>query len=225
MVACSAFVPCGHLDHTGSVGTLLEGCGLPFLRLRLQHRLDGSLDRHRLTEGEVLADLVLGEFAVHDLGEIKEMNAKLDAFEQYIHDCGLYSVEDMRPINETRMAARWKLGKALAAVERNQGKRTDLTSRPEAAKLKGLLKTIGLDEKTARKAQRIGAMPDEEMARAFEQARSPPAARHYLDGVFDSVGAASAWARLPDVRRRYLVAEGGGAAGAVDCSTWRCWCR
>jgi hypothetical protein len=85
-----------------------------------------------------------------------------------MHDCGLYSVEDMRPINETRMAARWKLGRALAAVERNRGKRTDLTSRPEAAKLKGLLKAIGLDEKVARKAQRIGCMPDEEMASVFE---------------------------------------------------------
>lgn len=54
-----------------------------------------------------------------------------------MHDCWLYSVEDMRPINETRMAARWKLGKALAAVERNPGKRTDLTSLPLATRLKG----------------------------------------------------------------------------------------
>jgi hypothetical protein len=29
-----------------------------------------------------------------------------------------HSVEDMRPINELRMAARWKLGRALAKVER-----------------------------------------------------------------------------------------------------------
>jgi hypothetical protein len=34
-----------------------------------------------------------------------------------MHDCGLYSIEVMRPINETRMAARWKLGQALAKVE------------------------------------------------------------------------------------------------------------
>jgi len=54
--------------------------------------------------------------------EIKEIGAKLDAFEQYMHDCGLYNIEDMRPINEARMAARWKLGRALAKIDRAQGK-------------------------------------------------------------------------------------------------------
>jgi hypothetical protein len=96
-----------------------------------------------------------------------------------MHDCGLHSVEDMRPFNETRMVARWKLGRALAAVEPNPGKRTDLTSQPRDARLKGLLKTIGLDETVARKAQRIGCMPGEEMARAFEQARSEARLLHY----------------------------------------------
>jgi hypothetical protein len=48
-------------------------------------------------------------------------------------------------------------------------------------------------------------------------ARSPPAARHHLNDV-RSAGAVSAWARLPDVRRRALVGEGGDVAGAVDCS-------
>jgi hypothetical protein len=35
-----------------------------------------------------------------------------------VHDCGLYSIEDMRPINELRTVARWKLGRSLAATER-----------------------------------------------------------------------------------------------------------
>jgi hypothetical protein len=35
-----------------------------------------------------------------------------------MHDCGLYSIEDMRPVNETRMLARWKLGRALVKEER-----------------------------------------------------------------------------------------------------------
>jgi hypothetical protein len=47
--------------------------------------------------------------------------------------------------------------------------------------LKGLLKTIGLDETVARKAQRIGCMPDEEMARAFDQARSEARLLHYSE--------------------------------------------
>jgi hypothetical protein len=32
-----------------------------------------------------------------------------------VEACGLYSKEDMREVNETRMEARWFLGKALAA--------------------------------------------------------------------------------------------------------------
>jgi hypothetical protein len=32
-----------------------------------------------------------------------------------MHDCGLYAIEDMRPVNELRMRARWKLGRALKA--------------------------------------------------------------------------------------------------------------
>jgi hypothetical protein len=43
------------------------------------------------------------------------------AFEQYMHDCGLYGIEDMRPVNELRMKARWKLGAALAKVTRALG--------------------------------------------------------------------------------------------------------
>jgi hypothetical protein len=43
---------------------------------------------------------------------------------------GLYSIEDMRPINETRMRARWKLGRALALVERAPEGRPSNTVKP-----------------------------------------------------------------------------------------------
>jgi hypothetical protein len=74
----------------------------------------------------------------------------------------------MRPVNETRMAARWKLGRALAKVERatapGKGKMA-LTS------LTSLLQKLSLTKPIALEAQRIGCMPDEEMARLFEEAR------------------------------------------------------
>jgi hypothetical protein len=73
-----------------------------------------------------------------------------------MHDCGLYSVEDMRPINEARMAARWKLGKALAAVERLPGGRGKKTSHDEKS-FSNLLKALDLDKSVAIKAQRIPA--------------------------------------------------------------------
>jgi hypothetical protein len=102
--------------------------------------------------------------------EIKDINAKADAFEQYMHDCGLYSVEDMRPINELRMIARWKLGRALAQVERatHPGK-----GKVASGGLTSLLVRLALDRQTSMEAQRIGCMPDDEMAQAFDQANTP----------------------------------------------------
>lgn len=97
-----------------------------------------------------------------------------------MHDCGLYSIEDMRPINETRMAARWKLGKALAQVERLPGGRGKNTSGDQKS-FSGLLKALDLDKSAAMEAQRIGCMPDEEMARAFDQARSEARLPHYSE--------------------------------------------
>ena len=105
--------------------------------------------------------------------EIKEIGAKLDAFEQYMHDCGLYNIEDMRPINEARMAARWKLGRALAKIDRAQGNRTS-----ERGFTK-FITDLGLTKPTAQEAQRIGCLPDEEMARIFEEARNEVRLLHH----------------------------------------------
>jgi hypothetical protein len=67
---------------------------------------------------------------------------------------------------ELRMAARWKLGRALAKVERKPGARTDIsTSSGSQIKLYvGLFKDLKLDKMAAQEAQGIGCMPDEEMA-------------------------------------------------------------
>src|SRR5258706_15059270 len=111
--------------------------------------------------------------------EIIEISAKLDAFEQYMHDCGLYSIEDMRPINETRMKARWKLGALLAETARQPG-----PGRGKEKKLSGFtsfLKTIGLTKPTAQAAQRIGALPDAKLAKAFSDARIAGRLLHFND--------------------------------------------
>jgi hypothetical protein len=87
----------------------------------------------------------------------------------------------MRPINELRMRARWKLGGALAQVERapvGRGKKA-LTG------LTNLLGRLGLSKPTAMEAQRIGTMPDEELSartehRAEEEVRR---ARQVHDGA------------------------------------------
>jgi N6-adenosine-specific RNA methylase IME4 len=112
--------------------------------------------------------------------EIIEISAKLDAFEQYMHDCGLYSVEDMRPINETRMRARWKLGRALAEVQRDSGPGRGNIEK----KLSGFtsfLADLGMTKPTAQAAQRIGTLPANELAKAFDQWRERGELLHYAD--------------------------------------------
>jgi hypothetical protein len=86
-----------------------------------------------------------------------------------MHDCGLYSIEDMRPVNEMRMTARWKLGRALAKIERAStgpaGKRVRLSS------LTQLLESLGLTKQTANDAEHIGTLPEKELRSAFAEWR------------------------------------------------------
>jgi hypothetical protein len=62
-------------------------------------------------------------------------------------------IEDMQPINELRMAARWKLGRALAKVERLPGGRGNKTSDDQKS-FSNLLKVLDLDKSLAMEAQR-----------------------------------------------------------------------
>jgi len=82
----------------------------------------------------------------------------------------------MRPVNELRMKARWKLGAALAKVERatHPGK-----GKVASASLTSLLTRLTLDRQTAMEAQRIGTMPDEELEKAYDKARREARLLHY----------------------------------------------
>lgn len=116
-----------------------------------------------------------------DPAEIKQINAQADAFEQYMHDCGLYSIEDMRPVNELRMGARWKLGRALAqhirlSVRGPAREKEGVTALPSFA---ALIQRLDLTKPVVVAAQRIGCMPDEEMAALFEEARREARLLHY----------------------------------------------
>ena len=67
------------------------------------------------------------------------------------------------------MLARWKLGRALAKIERHQGAKT---LSHDATKFRDFLKSLGLDKDSASRAQRIGALPPDERDAAFAEARS-----------------------------------------------------
>lgn len=148
-----------------------------------------------------------------DPAEIKDINAKLDAFEGYMHDCGLYSVEDMRPVNELRMRARWKLGGALAGVERNRGARNDLTSGSKATRFSKLLKAIGLEGKVALRAQRIATMPDAELLKAYDLARKEARLLHYSELI---VIARPYWYKANRETKHRSIHAGAAAKRSLD---------
>ena len=77
-----------------------------------------------------------------------------------MRSAGLYSTEQIRPVNELKMRARHKLWRLLAAVVRGagpgRGKKTD-GARPSFS---AYIKEIGLHKQSAQEAQRIGTLPD-----------------------------------------------------------------
>jgi len=103
-----------------------------------------------------------------DPADIKDINAKTDAFEQYMHDCGLYGIEDMRPVNELRMRARWKLGKALAKLYRAAGPGREKKMSADKTSFRAFLTELDLDKSLAVGAQRIGALPEPELVKACD---------------------------------------------------------
>jgi len=89
-----------------------------------------------------------------------------------MRDAGLYSRDQIRVINETRMWAFWKLGKLLAKVDRGsgpgRGKKVDVLHPSFRAFIAAL--DPPLDGNRAKEHQRIGTMPQREMEKAIAQA-------------------------------------------------------
>ena len=81
-----------------------------------------------------------------------------------------YRNEGIRPVNEMKMRARWKLGRALAEVERGagpgRGKKTD-AARPS---FMTYINSLGLKKQSAQEAQRLGTLPEDELEAALAQA-------------------------------------------------------
>jgi hypothetical protein len=97
-----------------------------------------------------------------------------------MHDCGLYSVEDMRPVNELRMMARWKLGGALAKMDRSNWVGPSMRG-AQRGFWRWAQEELGLHSTVAVAAQRIGTMPDDELAKAFDEARKAERLLHYSE--------------------------------------------
>jgi hypothetical protein len=103
--------------------------------------------------------------------QVIEIEAKIAALENYMRDAGLYSTEEIRPVNEARMRARWRLGQLLAEIERGPPGPTPKDKGGSRPYLKTHLREIGLAATAAKEAQRIAALPESEFAKALARAR------------------------------------------------------
>jgi len=105
--------------------------------------------------------------AAKDPEQIHRAEAEINSIQVLMRDGGLFKIEEIRPVNEALMFGRWKLGRALAAVEREK-------ARPGKTALSGLtplLERLHLTRPTAMAAQRIGTLPEDELEKIFAEYR------------------------------------------------------
>jgi N6-adenosine-specific RNA methylase IME4 len=102
---------------------------------------------------------------------IMQLAKMADAIEDLMHAAGLYKPQQIMPVNHDRMYARWKLGQALAKVERGHGPGRGKKDQHDAESFKSYLKTLELEWTAAQRAQRIGTLPSGELDKLFEEQR------------------------------------------------------
>ncbi len=113
--------------------------------------------------------------------KILKIEADLDLMENWMKETGLYDIDEIRPVNEIRMWARWKLGAALAKMERGtgpgRGKKvlTDLTS------FRAYIKKLGITPPTSMQAQRIATLPENELEKELTRAAKLAKLTHFVD--------------------------------------------
>jgi N6-adenosine-specific RNA methylase IME4 len=102
-----------------------------------------------------------------DCAKAAGLVAIADTLEEAMENAGYRrNTEALRPANEVRFEARWKLGQLLAKMERQVG-RPQKSS--QAGTIKAYLKEIGLDKNRANECERIAAIPEPKLRKAFEE--------------------------------------------------------
>jgi len=137
--------------------------------------------------------------------ELVRIEVEIEAIEHLMRETGLYNTKEIRPVNELRMRARWKLGKALAKVERGKPGPAGKDKGTGYPQLKTLLAEISLDKRIAILAQRIGTLPDGELEKAFVEARDNDILSTFDDLI---VRARPYWYKANRQRRHRGIAAG-----------------
>jgi hypothetical protein len=89
----------------------------------------------------------------------------LERAEGLMKASGLFNTDQIRPVIEARMWARWKLGQLLAKFQRGTGPGRGKKEAAGQPSFKQSLATLGLNKNTAKQAERIGAMPKKKVER------------------------------------------------------------
>tara|TARA_Y100000310_G_scaffold269797_1_gene283244 strand:+ start:114 stop:1094 length:981 start_codon:yes stop_codon:yes gene_type:complete len=155
----------------------------------------------------------------HTPEEFVEIEAAIRAIEELMKAAKLDPdwTAKMQEVNEAKMRARWKLGRALAQAGRGQGARTDLTSVGNQPKFSSYLKSIGLNPNSAKVAQAVATIPEDEFERFIEEYRGTGNGLMTYQALID---AAEPWIRpstpIPRVGGKVAVPEGMTIENMVD---------
>jgi hypothetical protein len=136
---------------------------------------------------------------------VAKMMALADGLEETMKTAGLYNTKEIRPANEARFIARWKLGQLLEKKERQKvirGKAGSITKLGKS--ILKYLDEIGLDKNRAAEVQRIGAIPDEEKLRkAFKEAED----NDILNTVRGMIEFARPWFKIETRKRKHKAVQ------------------
>jgi N6-adenosine-specific RNA methylase IME4 len=107
--------------------------------------------------------------------EAIEIGAGARGIEEVMQEAGLRGeTEQLRPIRELWLDARWTLGRILAKMVRSPGNHKDksLSRWPNGQKFYEGLKRLGIDQQRAKEAQRISTLPEKEKKKVYADAKA-----------------------------------------------------
>jgi len=104
--------------------------------------------------------------------DVRRVESEIDAIEHLMKSSGLWDIEEIRPVNETRMRARWKLGRLLSEAARGKPFPGSATMSPVETRFRSFIASLHLDKSRALEAQRIATLPHAELDKALALARA-----------------------------------------------------
>jgi N6-adenosine-specific RNA methylase IME4 len=144
----------------------------------------------------------------NDPAKVVKMLLATDVLEDMMRSAGLYDTKEIRPANEARFEARWKLGQLLAKVERSEhagpGRGHKKTISSTSKWFSEYINDIGLDKDRASQVQRIGAIPDElRLRKAFREAEESDV----LNTVRGMIEFARPWFKIETRKKKHRAVQ------------------